>query len=285
MTIRAGVVGSPARHSLSPLIHGAWLRAAGIDGEYALYDLAPEGFGAFLDEARAKGLRGVNVTLPFKEQALAAAATATPDAVAAGAANLLIFEDGGLVAHNTDGYGLLRALAEQAPGLDLDGAKVVVLGAGGAARGAVAALAAAGAEVVVVNRTQGRADALIAAVSAASPRPVKLSTASLAMAAPSAGLIINATSAGLNGADDGGFDLSAAPATAVVMDMIYKPLITPLLTQAAARGHRTVDGLAMLIGQARPSFEAFYGAPPPDDVDVRALCLAALGLAVLEPRA
>lgn len=285
MTIRAGVVGSPARHSLSPLIHGAWLKAAGVDGDYALYDLAPDGFAAFLDEARARGLRGVNVTLPFKEQALAAADTATPDARAAGAANLLIFEDGRLLAHNTDGYGMLAALTEQAPGLELKDAKVVVLGAGGAARGAVAALTAAGARVVVVNRTQARADALIAAVSAASARPAKLSTASLTMATPEASLIVNATSAGLDGADDGGFDLSAAPTTAVVMDMVYKPLVTPLLAKAAARGCRTVDGLAMLIGQARPSFEAFYGAPPPADVDVRTLCLRALGLTVPGPKA
>lgn len=276
MTIRAGVVGSPAKHSLSPLIHGAWLKAAGIDGAYGLHDLAPDGFAAFLATARAEGLRGVNVTLPFKEQALAAADEATPDAVLAGAANLLVFEDGGIFAHNTDGYGLLAALSEQAPDLVLDKHRAVVLGAGGAARGAVAALTAAGAEVVVVNRTQARAEALVEAIRDASSRKVMLSTGTYAEAIERAALIVNATSAGLSGSPDGGFDLSAAPREAVVMDMVYKPLETPFLRQAKARGMTTVDGLAMLIGQARPSFEAFFGEPAPEDVDVRALCLEAL---------
>lgn len=276
MTVRAGVVGSPAKHSLSPLIHGAWLQAAGIDGVYGLYDLAPDGFAAFLKAARAEGLRGVNVTLPFKEQALAAASEATPDAVLAGAANLLVFEDGGIFAHNTDGYGLLAALTEQAPDLELDRGKVVVLGAGGAARGAVAALTAAGAEVIVVNRTASRAQALVEAIREAAPRKVALSAASLTDALPGAQLIVNATSAGLSGSAGGGFDLSAAPEKAVVMDMVYKPLETPFLAQARARGMTIVDGLSMLIGQARPSFEAFFGEAAPQGVDVRALCLRAL---------
>ncbi len=274
--IRAGVVGSPAKHSLSPLIHGAWLKAAGIAGEYGLYDLAPDGFAAFLEEARASGMRGVNVTLPFKGEALAAADEASPDAQLAGAANLLIFEEGGTYAHNTDGYGLLAALSEQAPELILDKAKVVVLGAGGAAKGAVAALMAAGAEICVVNRTAERAEALVQELRHKAVRPVKLSTASLAVALADAALVVNATSAGLNGSA-GGFELGDAPDTAVVMDMVYKPLETPFLKSARARGMVTVDGLAMLIGQARPSFEALFGQAPPDDVDVRGLCLERLG--------
>lgn len=277
MTLRAGVVGSPAKHSLSPLIHGAWLKAAGIDGTYGLFDIAADGFTDFLEDARANGLAGVNVTLPFKEQALVAATWASPDAKLAAASNLLLFDGNETYAHNTDGYGLLAALEEQAPRLTLAKHRAVVLGAGGAARGAAAALASAGAEVVVVNRTPSKAEALVTDIQAGAPRPVKISAASLAVALPGAALVVNATSAGLDGAADGGFDLSAAPTTAVVMDMVYKPLETPFLAQARARGMATVDGLAMLIGQARPSFEALFGEPPPRDMDVRALCLQALG--------
>lgn len=277
MTILAGVVGSPAKHSLSPLIHGAWLKAAGIDGRYGLYDLRADEFPAFLAQAKADGLRGVNVTLPFKEQALAAATSPTPDALLAGAANLLVFEDGGIFAHNTDGYGLLAALEEQAPNLSLNKNKVVVLGAGGAARGAVAALTATGAEVVVVNRTRAKADTLVAEITGAAPHSVKLYSSAYAAAIEGAALIVNATSAGLSGQNDGGFDLSGAPKSCVVMDMVYKPLETPLLAQARRLGMTTVDGLAMLIGQARPSFEAFFGEAPHADVDVRGLCLETLG--------
>lgn len=275
MTIQAGVVGSPARHSLSPLIHGAWLQAAGIDGVYGLYDIAPDGFSALIEQVRAEGLSGLNVTLPFKEQALAMADEVSRLARMSAAANLLVFRDGKIIADNTDGLGLLQALTEQAPQLIISGAKVVMLGAGGAARGAVAALVEAGAEVVVVNRTLARAERLVEDIGAVSGS-TKLSAAGLADALEGAALIVNATSAGLNGANEGGFDLAAAPETAVVMDMVYKPLLTSLLRDARDRGHRVVDGLAMLIGQARPSFEAFYGVAAPSDVDVRALCLAEL---------
>jgi shikimate dehydrogenase len=274
--IVAGVVGAPVRHSLSPLIHNAWLAGAGIDGAYVPFAPPPERFAAFIHGLRGGAVRGLNVTLPFKEEALALADRASPRAAAAGAANLLVFEtDGTLVADNTDGLGLLAAFAEQAPGFDPAAAPVVILGAGGAARGAAAAFAGAGApQVRVVNRTLSRAQALAEALEG----PITafaLSDAAQALAG--AGAVINATSAGLSGEAGLDLPLAAAPASALVMDMVYKPLTTPLLAQARAEGLRTVDGLAMLIGQAVPAFEAFYGAPPPQDVDVRKLALAALG--------
>ncbi len=159
MTLRAGVVGQPIGHSLSPLIHGAWIRAAGLDARYDPFDVAPADFAAFI-EARRANFTGLNVTVPHKEAALACATVVQPSAERAGAANLLTFVDGQIVAHNTDGIGLLAALRQQA-GFEPAGKTVTILGAGGAARGAVAAMVAAGAvKVWVVNRTLERARAL-----------------------------------------------------------------------------------------------------------------------------
>lgn len=272
MTVRAGVVGSPARHSLSPLIHRAWLRAAGIDGEYGLYDLPADGFGDFLSRARREGLRGVNVTLPFKEEALAAADTADEAARAAGAANLLLFEDGRISARNTDGIGLLYALRMQAPRFIPHGSTAVVLGAGGAARGAAGALVLAGAKIRLVNRTRERAQAIAEALG----EGVEVfGWDEVPAALAGADALINATSLGLMGKEELNIDLSSLPSGACVMDMVYRPLETALLRQARLAGHATVDGLEMLIGQAMPSFEAFFGQAP-RAIDVRGLALGAL---------
>ncbi|MHB8284902.1 MAG: shikimate dehydrogenase [Caulobacteraceae bacterium] len=272
----AGVVGAPVRQSLSPLIHNAWIAALGLDAVYAPFELSPDGFEAFVTGLRGGSVRGLNVTIPFKERALALADVADEAASAAGAANLLVFhENGRIEARNTDGLGVVAALADQAPELDLRGAPVVVLGAGGAARGAVPALLAAGArEVVIVNRTLARAESL-AAQFGTRVRGRSLDDIADALASPS--LILNATSGGMNDRDHLDLPLELALPTAVVMDMVYKPLRTSLLRRAERLGLQTVDGLAMLIGQAKPSFEAFFGVAPPAGVDVRGLALQALG--------
>jgi shikimate dehydrogenase len=264
----AGVVGNPIVHSLSPAIHGAWIEAAGLDAAY--FAAEPER-GAFRQFVRTPGLaagfgqadfRGLNVTAPFKSEALAIADLASRRAQRAGAANLLIFESGGrILADNTDGEGLLAAFCEQAVGFDPAAGPVVILGGGGAARGAVAAFLDAGAPGVrLANRSLDRAAALAAefgeSVSVIEP-------GALAAALADANAIINARPA----APD--IPLERAAASAVVMDMVYRPLVTPFLARAQAAGLKTVDGLAMLIGQARPSFAAFFGQGPPD-VDVRA---------------
>jgi shikimate dehydrogenase len=270
----AGVVGQPVSHSLSPLIHGRWIEAAGLDALYAPFAVAPGGFAAFLAGLRVSGMRGVNVTLPFKEEALRRADRADQAACAAGAANLLLVgPDGSLDARNTDGIGLLAAFAGQAPDWLPSAGPVLVLGAGGAARGAAAALGAAGARVRVVNRTQGRAEALAAALPGVEAWPVER----LAPALADVTAVINATSLGLGGEGRPPLPFAALPPGAVVMDMVYKPLRTPLLQDAAAAGHPTVDGLAMLISQAEPSFEALFGTPPSANADVRTLALQALG--------
>jgi shikimate dehydrogenase len=273
MIVRAGVVGHPVAHSLSPLIHGAWLKAAGIEGQYGLNDVAPEAFKDFVQALRSGPVRGLNVTVPHKEAALACATTVRPAAARAGAANLLLFEaDGAIVADNTDGVGLLAALSEQA-GYSPAGKTALVLGAGGAARGAVAALIDAGAtKVWVVNRTLERARAL------ESLGPVKATGWSKSTDGfLEASVVINATTLGLGGGPGPHAPLGMTARDCVVMDMVYKPLRTQLLQEAERLGRPTVDGLAMLIGQARPSFEAFFGRAPDRDVDVRALALKALG--------
>ncbi|HYD45259.1 MAG TPA: NAD(P)-binding domain-containing protein, partial [Phenylobacterium sp.] len=168
-TVVAGVAGAPVRHSLSPLIHNAWLAAAGIDGVYVAFSPPAGRFPAFAEGLRGGAVRGLNVTVPFKEDALALADAATPRAAAAGAANVLLFEPEGTIrADNTDGAGLIAAFAEQAPGFDLTTGPVVILGAGGAARGAAATLREAGApQVRIVNRTASRAEALARALGVA----------------------------------------------------------------------------------------------------------------------
>ena len=271
--LRAAVVGHPVSHSLSPLIHGAWIAAAGLHADYGRLDPGAEGFTAFVEDQRGDGgLRGVNVTIPFKEAALASADEVTDRARLAGASNLLLFRtDGTVFADNTDGIGLLGALAAQAPGFDPAAGPAVILGAGGAARGAAAALVLAGApQIRIVNRTRARAQAIAANIGAP---VIAVDHANLV----DVNVIINATSLGLNGGAGPDIDLAAAPKTAVVMDMVYRPLRTEFLERAAGHGLRIVDGLEMLIRQAAPSFEAFFGQPPPADIDVRALVLTVIG--------
>lgn len=273
----AGVVGQPIAHSMSPVLHNAWIAAAGLDAVYVPFAIANGRFAAFVEGLRGGSVAGLNVTLPFKGEALAAADEASPRATAAQAANVLVFRpDGSVLADNTDGLGLLRAFAEQAPGFDPKAGAVTILGAGGGARGAAAAFAEAGCpDIRIVNRTKAKAQAIADSLGGAISA-YGLDEVSAAFRGIQA--LVNATSAGI--ADGATLDvpLAATPQACVVMDMVYKPLKTPFLAQAEALGRRTVDGLAMLIGQAVPSFEAFYGQTPPADVDVRALAIKTLGL-------
>ncbi|HEX5263886.1 MAG TPA: shikimate dehydrogenase [Phenylobacterium sp.] len=274
-TAVAGVAGSPITHSLSPLIHNAWIGVADIDAVYVAFAPPADRFSQFAEGLRGGAIRGLNVTLPFKEAALSVADVVGERAERAGAANLLIFEkDGSVTADNVDGLGLLGALTAQAPGFDPQAGPAVVIGAGGAARGAAAALLMAGApEVRIVNRTLARAE-LVADAAGRGARAHPLEAA--AQVFEGANVLINATSAGIASNDALNLPIEATPARAVVMDMTYKPLVTPILARAQQLGRRTVDGLEMLIRQAEPSFEAFYGRAPPTGVDVRALCLAVL---------
>ena len=256
MTVQAGVVGSPIAHSLSPLIHATWIAAAGLDARYVAHGPeTPEAFEALLDRGRRGALRGLNVTAPYKEQAYAAADQVSDAARLSGSANLLVFEDGRIRADSTDGLGLMNALGEQAPDLRVEGKPVVILGAGGAARAAAGALALAGAQVRILNRSRDRAERLAADLGPA------VAVVEDASAFIGAALVVNALSVRPD------LDVGRLNAGTVVMDMTYRPLETPLLAAARARGLVGVDGLAMLIGQAAPLFEAAFGqAPPPLDL-------------------
>lgn len=262
MTVLAGVVGWPITHSLSPLLHSAWIDAAGIDGRYEAYGSEDEqAFRRLIESGRAGELQGVNVTAPYKELALALSDTVSTTARRAGSANLLVFQNGQVTADSTDGLGLMQALGEQAPQLSVTGRLVVMLGAGGAARAAVASLVDHGADVVVLNRTREKALALVQEVGGRTGEPDDFR---------SAALVVNALSAPPT------MDLDSLPDDAVVMDMTYRPLETAFLRDARRRGLTGVDGLAMLVGQARPSFKTLFGIAPPA-IDVRALALAHLG--------
>lgn len=271
----AGVVGHPISHSMSPILHNAWLAAAGIDGVYVPFSTQPGRFRAFAESLRGGSVAGLNVTLPFKGQALALADEASFRAKSAEAANVLVFRDDGTIfADNTDGLGMLVAFAEQASGFDPKAGPVAILGAGGAARGAAAAFVEAGCpQVRIVNRTLLKAQEIAEPLGA-----IALPLSQAAEAFEGVIAVVNATSAGLSGSAALEVPLEATPSAAAVMDMVYKPLKTPFLVQAEGLGRRTVDGLAMLIGQAVPSFEYFYGKPPPPGVDVRSLAIKALGL-------
>ena len=271
----AGVVGHPVGHSLSPVIHNAWIEAAGLDAVYLAFAPPEAGFEALVNGLRGQVALGLNVTIPFKERAAVLADRRTAAVERAGAANLLVFEpDGGVTADNTDGIGLMGALSEAGGLATLS--PVVVLGAGGAARGAVLSLLDSGVSAIrLVNRSRERAEAI--AVLDARVMVMGWDEAGDALDGVSA--VINATSLGMTGQPPLELILDRAPPTAVVMDMVYRPLKTRLLKAAERRGHPTADGLSMLIAQARPSFEAFFGRPPPADLDVRALCEQVLGQA------
>jgi len=278
-TIVAGVAGSPVAHSLSPLIHNAWIAAAGLDAVYVPFAPPRDAFVSFARGLVGGAIRGLNVTTPFKQDALQVATRASERALRAGAANLLVFGEGAVVfADNTDGEGLLAALAARAPRFEAAAAPATILGAGGAARGAAAALKEAGApEIRIVNRTASRATELADLIGA----PARAMDAGVA-AFEAVQLVVNATTLGLGGGTGPAAAFAAMRPGAVALDMVYRPLRTEFLAAAARTGLVTVDGLAMLIAQAAPSFEALFGAPPPP-IDVRALCLRALGESVEDP--
>lgn len=270
-SIRAGVIGWPVAHSLSPVMMEAWLEAAGISASYQRIPARPEELKACIARLRADGYAGVNITLPHKEAALALADEASDAARAVGAANLLVLGGGTVLADNSDVIGVRAALDEA--GWQADDRPAVLVGAGGAARAALYVLGLAGVPVRIVNRNVARAGALVAAMECKA-QIVALEEAGRAL--DGVGLIINATSLGMAGQPPLELPLAGLASDAVVFDMVYTPLETPLLAAARSAGHTAIDGLSMLIGQARPAFEAFFGVPPPGGVPVRDLLEAAL---------
>jgi shikimate dehydrogenase len=273
----AGVIGWPVSHSLSPLLHGHWLAEYAIDGAYVPLPVAREDLSDAIDGLQLCGFRGVNVTVPHKEAAFALAHTHDEASRATGAANLLVFETGGkIAARNTDSLGLAASLIQALGKSALRSKPAVVLGAGGAARAAVRALDAIGvSEIRVLNRNVARAEALVRELSGRNS--ARLTCAVLAewpKGADGCAILVNATSGGMSG---NSLDLSLeGTGSPVVCELVYSPRETPLLKEARKRGLRTVDGLGMLMHQAVPAFEAFFGQRPSVTAELRRVLEKAL---------
>jgi shikimate dehydrogenase len=274
LPVHAAVVGWPIAHSRSPLIHGYWLKSYGIAGSYMKKAVPPAEVAAFFGDLAAQGLAGCNVTIPHKEAALAAAREADATAIAVGAANTLWLRDGQLHAANTDVYGFMTHLTVEAPNWRQNDRPMVILGAGGSARAVIYGLLEAGCDrVVLVNRTRERAEAL----SAHFGKRVRVEDWNRRHTAlAGTGLLVNTTSLGMHGGEPLDIDLSAMPPDSVVADIVYTPLETALLRQARARGLTGVDGLGMLLHQAVPGFEKWFGRRPEVTPELRALVVADL---------
>ena len=269
----AGVLGWPVAHSRSPALHGHWLRRYGIAGHYVPLPVAPEDLAEVLRCMPRMGFVGANVTIPHKEAALALADVVTDRAALIGAANTLIFRpDGRIHADNTDGYGFIANIRQHAPDWAPERGPAALIGAGGAARAVVASLLESGVpELRIANRTRIRAEQIRAEFGA---RVVVYDWAQAGNMLEGAATVVNATSAGMEGKPALRLPLDALSPGALATDLVYTPLMTPFLIEAEARGCRVVDGLGMLLHQAAPGFERWFGRRPEVDEALRAAVLA-----------
>ena len=257
----AGIMGWPVAHSRSPMLHNFWLEKYGLPGAYVQLPVAPGQLAPALSGLTALGFRGCNLTLPHKVDALKLVHALDPLARRMGAINTIVVQDdGSLKGFNNDGFGYIQSLLDAKPGWRADAGPVTVLGAGGAARAVVLSLAERGAkEIRLLNRTQNKAQAL--ADEFGGPIEV-LPWEARHEALEGAALLVNTTSQGMHGNPALQLDLSRLPLQALVSDVIYVPLETPLLAAARLRGNQTVNGLGMLLNQARPAFHAWFGVRP-----------------------
>ena len=274
----AGIMGWPVAHSRSPALHNFWLDENGLDGVYVPLAVRPERLAEALRALPALGFRGCNLTIPHKQNALALVDRVDPLARRIGAVNtVIVAADDTLEGRNTDVYGFRENLRDYAPDWDARNGPAVVLGAGGAARAVVAALIEDGVgEIRLVNRTAARAGQLAEELAAPDCRISVQPWSARDSALADAGLLVNTTSLGMTGEPELAIDLRCLPLHAVVYDIVYVPLETPLLAAARRRGHRVVDGLGMLLHQGRPGFEAWFGAPARVSPELRAAVLTTL---------
>lgn len=257
----AGVMGWPVAHSRSPQLHNYWIEKYGLQGAYVQLAVAPDMLGLAVQGLAALGFRGCNITIPHKVEAMALVNEVDPMASRVGAINTIVVQpDGSLKGFNNDGFGYIQSLLDAKPDWRADAGPVVVLGAGGAARAVVLSLADHGArEIRLLNRTLAKSQALATEFGG----PVKaLSWEDRHHALEGAALLINTTNQGMHGTPALDIDLKKLPLTALVSDAIYVPLETPLLAAARQRGNATVNGLGMLLNQARPAFHAWFGVMP-----------------------
>ncbi|MTI18480.1 shikimate dehydrogenase [Rhodobacteraceae bacterium RKSG542] len=269
----AAVTGHPIKHSRSPLIHGHWLKKYGMEGAYGKQDVPPETAVEFYSNLQSHGLVGVNVTIPNKEAAFKAAQTLDDAAKAIGVVNTLWLDDEGtLHGANTDALGFLGNLDQAAPGWDKANKKAVVLGAGGAARAIVwALLQREFTEVYILNRTRQKAEDLRDYFG---ERVICDDWDNRSNTLENCDLLVNTTALGMSGQPDLEIDLALLPTHAVVTDIVYTPLITGLLEAARGRGNSIVDGLGMLLHQAVPGFEKWFGVRPEVTDELRDIIIA-----------
>jgi shikimate dehydrogenase len=270
----AFVMGHPIRHSRSPMIHRYWLDALGIAGDYTARDIAPADLAAFIQSIKdgTSGIVGGNVTIPHKEAVIDLVDETDALSRELGAANTLWLEDGRLKATNTDGIGFTANLDDRAPGWD-EATCAIVLGAGGASRAVVQAVRDRGISTIhVVNRTVARAKAL--ADRFGRTRVFAHGMDALPDLMDGAGLFINTTSLGMDGTETPALDFTSMAAGGIVTDIVYVPLVTPILAQAQAQGLKIVDGLGMLLHQAAPGFQKWFGTFPRVSAELRALVVA-----------
>jgi shikimate dehydrogenase len=272
----AGVIGWPITHSRSPMLHGYWLRRYDVHGAYLPLPVQPGRLERALRGLGALGFAGCNVTIPHKEEAARLVDRADSIAARIGAVNTIVVQpDGSLSGSSTDGYAFIENLRDGYRGWRADAGPAVVLGAGGAARSVVVSLIDAGAgEIRLLNRTRARADEVRTAFGDA-VRVLDWHERHAALAG--AGLLVNATNQGMTGQPPLELALDALPRSAVVNDLVYNPLETPLLRAARARGNPSVDGLGMLLHQARPGFQAWFGILPDITPELRAAIEATIG--------
>jgi shikimate dehydrogenase len=270
---RAFVAGHPIRHSRSPLIHSSWLSRYGINGSYTAIDVAPENLAALMDSVRSGTWAGGNVTIPHKEAACRLADRLDGAAEAIGAVNTLWLDDGKLIGGNTDAYGFAANLDQRLPGWR-DAGRGLVFGAGGASRAVVHALVEAGFErIEIVNRTEQRARELAARFGEKVHAHGWDAGETLVR---EAGLLVNTTSLGMEGHAPMEFDFSHANNGALATDIVYAPLETPFLKLTKSAGLKTCDGLGMLLHQAAPGFERWFGRRPEVDDALRDIVIADL---------
>lgn len=257
---RACVIGWPIEHSRSPLIHGYWLKKYAIEGQYTKEAVRPEDVGSFLKSLARRQLEGCNVTVPHKQAAFAIADIKDPSALAVSAANTIWLEDGRIACANTDTYGFMRHLEHSVPDWSRRDRPVLVVGAGGAARAIVYGLLQAGVgRVFVANRSRTRAEELARHFGS---RVVTADWAERNRHARDASVIVNTTTLGMRGEGEVGIDFSQVPSDTIAADIVYVPLETAFLAAANSHGLTTVDGLGMLLHQAVPGFEKWFGVRP-----------------------
>ena len=270
---RAAVLGNPISHSLSPKLHGFWLRRYGLAGEYTAIKVEDSDLETTLLDLPRQGFIGVNVTLPHKVSVLKFADQVTDRATLIGAANTLTFKDDGkIIADNTDGYGFMSNLHQNAPDWDPKAGAAAILGAGGACRAIIVALANAGVpKILLANRTRAKAEALRDEFGS---RIAVVDWINVEDMIAEAKTVINTTSLGMSGGPAFKLTLAGLQSDAIATDIVYNPLRTPFLQAAEARGCRTVDGLGMLLHQGVPGFERWFGKRPEVDDETRAAVLA-----------